>query len=130
MKKSVLFLSILLGVQLLHSQNQEKDSIKNLLAKAKDDTVSLSILDKLIFLKTWSNPEEALELAKQELLLAQKAKLSLAEANALANNASVLSVLGDYSHAIEYYLQCIKLSEQFKFNRSLQNQRVSEQGWD
>jgi two-component system, NtrC family, sensor kinase len=120
MKKSVLLLSILLSVQLLHGQNQENDSIRNLFATAKNDTARLYILDSFVWLKTWSNPEYALELAKRELLLARKVKLRQAEATALATNATVLSVLGDYSHAIDYYLQSIKLCEQFKYTKSLQ----------
>jgi hypothetical protein len=60
------------------------------------------------------------KLAKQQLLLARKAGLGRQKLNALASIARVLSVLGDYYHAIvDYYLQSIKLCEQLKYTDRL-----------
>ena len=113
MKKIVAFFLILFNTNFLYSQDAKNDSLKNLLTAAKDDSSKLSILGNLVFINTWSNPAQALLFAQQELLLARKAKLIDAEAAALENYANVLSVLGDYSHSIDYFLQSIKLCEKF-----------------
>jgi len=120
MKKSLLILTALLSMHLLYGQNARSESIRNSLAIAKSDSAKLSIIGKWIWITTWSDPEYALELAKQQLLLTKKAVPSKAEASALAHYATILSVLGDYSHAIDYHLQAIKLHEQLKDTAELQ----------
>ena len=102
MKKIIAFLLIFLSANLLYGQNSKIDSLKNLLRAAKDDSNKLSIYHELVWLGTWSNPAEALQFAKQELLLARKAKLIETEAKVLGNIANVLSVLGDYPNSIDY----------------------------
>ena len=120
MKKNLLILSAILTIHLLYSQEKIKDSLENLLRTARDDSARIAILGRLTWINTWSNPEHALELAKQQLLLARKTRMTQAEAISLASNAIVLSVLGDYSDAIEYYLQSNKLCEKFKYTSQLQ----------
>jgi len=120
MKKVAACFLIFLNINFLHSQNTKIDSLKNLLAAAKDDSTRLSIYAGSVWLSTWSNPAEALQLANQELLFAKKAKLINAEAIALGDIANVLSVLGDYSQSIDYFLQSIKLSEKFGLASPLQ----------
>jgi len=120
MKKTLLILTALLNMHLFHGQNARSDSIRNLLAIAKNDSAKLSVIGKWLWVTTWSDPEYALELAKQQLLLTKKARPSKAEAFALANYATVLSVLGDYSHAIDYHLQSIRLYEELKNTGELQ----------
>ncbi len=119
MKKNLLILTALLSIHLVYSQNRANDSLEKLLAAATNDSERISVLGSLAWVNTWSSPEHALELARQQLLLARKAGLGQAEADALASNAIVLSVLGDYSHAIDYYLQSIKLSEKLKYTNGL-----------
>ena len=119
MKKIIAFLLIFLSANLLYGQNSKIDSLKNLLRAAKDDSNKLSIYHELVWLGTWSNPAEALQFAKQELLLARKAKLIETEAKVLGNIANVLSVLGDYPNSIDYFLQSIKLSEKFGIRSTL-----------
>ena len=116
----MLILTALLSMHLLFGQNARSDSIRNLLAIAKDDSAKLSVIGRWLWITTWSDPEYALDLAKQQLLLTRKARPSKAEASALAGYATILSVLGDYSHAIEYHLQSIKLNEQLKNTSDLQ----------
>src|SRR5450432_3760705 len=111
MKILIPCLLLLLSFTKTICQNKTTDSLMQQLAIAKDDSGKLSTLAKLAFTNIWSNPEQALLFAQQELLLARKAKIKKAETLALWLNASVLSILGDYSHSINFYLQSIKLSE-------------------
>ena len=66
MKKNLLILSAILTIHLLYSQEKIKDSLENLLRTARDDSARIAILGRLTWINTWSNPEHALELAKQQ----------------------------------------------------------------
>ncbi len=101
------------------AQLPNTDSLKRLIATTKNDTVKIAAYETLVWKATWSDPIQALQLAKEELLWARKSNLVFAEEAALSSNAVVLSVLGDYRQAIDYYLQSIRQCERLGLTKSL-----------
>jgi len=114
MKKTLFVLTILLTNHILYGQNATRDSLSNLLKTAKSDSSKLSILQETIRLTMWSDPEYALKLAKQQLLLSKSVGDRRVEVIALQNHGTILSVLGDYPLAIDFHVQSIKLIEAFQ----------------
>ena len=117
---------MLIGSNFLFSQKMETDSLIHLLTDIENDSGKLIILNKLIDINIWSNPELALQFAQQGLLIAQKAKLRKAEIGMLSANGNILGVLGDYSHAIDFFLQSINLVEKLGYNNSMNYLNLSE----
>jgi two-component system, NtrC family, sensor kinase len=126
MMKFLFVFLMLIGANFLFSQKMETDSLTNLLSEEENDSSKLTILNKLIEINIWSNPDEALQFAQQKLLIARRTKQTSVEINALGDNGNIMTVLGDYSHAINFFLQSINLAEKFGGNRAMNYLNLSE----
>jgi signal transduction histidine kinase len=96
---------------LSNAQNIFPDSLKKELAQAKNDTARFSLLSHLAVMYTFSNPDSAMILTQQTITLAKKIKTDTVLSQALRTYAGVLSQTGNYSQAIYFGLESLKLVE-------------------
>jgi len=111
--KRIIFVFIL-SAMVLGSQAQQKkiDSLKKLIAAAKDDTsrvILMKDLDHLFFL---SKPDSAMATANEMLRISRSARFTRGELLALNDHGIVYRNMGNYPKALSYYLAAQKLAEQ------------------
>ena len=110
MKKSTIILYLFCLASSVNAQNW-LDSMKNLLASAKEDSTKLRLLSPLVTYYTYSIPDSALTYVQEEILLAKKMKSDVALSDALRGYGLILSIIGNYSKAIYYELESLKIAE-------------------
>jgi tetratricopeptide (TPR) repeat protein len=111
MLMQVLFLSlfVLLSAVELSAQAPPVDSLKKVMAAAKEDTVKVMTLAKLSFYNM--SFKDGLEQAQQGLELAKKIKFEKGEAACLMQMANQYFGISDEAAALHYYLEALKISE-------------------
>ncbi|HXL57109.1 MAG TPA: hypothetical protein VN958_12670, partial [Chitinophagaceae bacterium] len=118
MKKIIIILLYLFCLASSVNAQNWLDSMKNLLASAKDDTTKFKLLSSLVLFYTYSIPDSAITYVQKEMLLARKMKSDFFLSAALIGYGSILSVKGNYSQAIYFELEGLKVGERSKnFNR-------------
>jgi len=112
------FLMVLLVLLTFTSRAQDKaiDSLKQLLHSEIADTTRVMVLSILAYDLSYSRPDTALILAQQGRTLARQKGLVNGEANCLYSLGGIFSQTGNYSKALDYYLQALKKYE-FRHNR-------------
>ena len=87
------------------------DSLQHQLTEEKNDTLKLNLYTALYLAVKGSNPKRALEIANQELTLAQKLSIQQAIATACSNCCLANYSLGNYDAALQYGLKALKIRE-------------------
>ncbi len=105
--------TLVLLVFFLSGQAQQKqiDSLKKLIATAKDDTSRIMLTNQLSHLYVYSKPDSALKLAQQGQQMAKTAQFLKGEAYCLINISGVFSITGNYPRALSASLEALKISE-------------------
>jgi len=111
MKKIIIALYLFCMAGSVNAQNLWTDSIKNLLASAKEDSTKLRLLSPLVTYYTYSIPDSALTYAEKEISLSKKIKSDYASSFALRSYGGILSEMGNYSQAIYFELEALKAAE-------------------
>ncbi|MEO7802060.1 MAG: tetratricopeptide repeat protein, partial [Ginsengibacter sp.] len=114
MRKLVIPLLLLSYTSNLYCQNIEADSLKKVLATTPESQERVLALEGLSYAYVSAFPDTALQYAMEGLQLAQKINDSRGEAyctNALGN---VYFGVGDYSKALDMYLESLKMKEAIK----------------
>ncbi len=101
------------------AQNKTLDSLKQLLATAKQDTSRVLLLNRIGGAYFSSKPDTALVLAQQALALAKKTGFTKGEASSLNLSGTVFRTIGNYPKALEYYLEALKKSEAVGYTRGI-----------
>lgn len=124
LKKYPLFFLLLIFLsqtKFFYSQNQELDSLKIVLAKAKHDTNRLNILNYLVENSAegiWEQYNEQLGTAAEELLDAKDEKVrrvALGYKAAYINNCGFIAFhLGDVQKALDSYHESLKIQSDLK----------------
>lgn len=109
--KSSLIAILLLFTNTGHAQQNNVDSIKQLLLRGKQDTARVLLLNNLASYFLGSKPDTALYLAQQGLGQARKIQFVRGEANSLNTIGNVFWITGNYPKALETHLQALKLRE-------------------
>jgi two-component system NtrC family sensor kinase len=112
MRRTLITLIFLFGLQFAYAQNSKYDSLKNLLAAAKDDSTTLVRLNELFFEYLWSYPDSSLPYVQREILLAKQMNSKISLANAYVAYSWFYIIIGDYIQALHVTQEAIKLAEQ------------------
>jgi len=111
MRKSIgIVLSILLFVKVTAQQNTI-DSLHQLLATTREDTIKVNLLNQLSWNFSETKPDSNLFYGNQALELSKKIHYTEGEIFALLNTSSGFSLSGNYSKALENSLEALKKSE-------------------
>jgi len=111
MKFFVVFLFCVLSSIESTTQNHTIDSIKILLAYAKEDSSHVNLLGSLSSLYSESFPDSSLKLDQEALLLAKKINYTKGEILSISNLGFISMTRGDYITALELLFQAKKLNE-------------------
>ena len=112
MKKYFLLTALLFCFAATHAQKQKADSLAALLAKEKTDTGRVTYMWKISSYLYSYAPDSALRIAQKALFLSRRIKYVEGESRSLGQMANGFLSMSDYPHALEYYLQKLKLEEQ------------------
>ncbi|HEY2580835.1 MAG TPA: tetratricopeptide repeat-containing sensor histidine kinase [Mucilaginibacter sp.] len=105
--------SLLLFTSLFNVQAQKRgvDSLKKLIADAKEDTTKALLLNELGFRYVKLNPDSALLLSQQAMLLSRKSNFLTGQEKSFGNQASVFVATRNYPKALSSYLSSLKIYE-------------------
>ncbi|MDX2047579.1 MAG: tetratricopeptide repeat-containing sensor histidine kinase [Chitinophagaceae bacterium] len=112
MRKLIISFFFLFAFIFGQAQHAKYDSLKNVLAFAKNDSTKLTSLRNLIIECVFSYPDSAIPYLQQEILLAKKINSDLALANAYYDYGWYYVNIGDYPKALHSIQESIKLAEQ------------------
>src|SRR5438128_2549907 len=93
------------------SQRTIIDSLQGALTTEKTDTGRAIILSDLSYYYQKYKPDSALLLARRALQLSQDASFLRGQSNSLGQIAGAFNRLGNYTKALEYYLEQFKIEE-------------------
>jgi tetratricopeptide (TPR) repeat protein len=111
MKKFFFLLLPFLFEGLLHAQKQKADSISNLLGSEKSDTTKVNYLWQKASYQYSYAPDSAILIAQQGLLLSRQIKYAEGESRSLGQMANGFLGVGNYTRALEFYIQKLQLEE-------------------
>ena len=94
----------------LSPKAETTDSLKQLLAEAKEDTVKVNLLIKLSASTIARSPETSLLYADQALALSGKINYTDGKLNALNNKGEIYSAQGDYEKALKLFYEAYALA--------------------
>ncbi len=115
MKKLVLTILLITLFVAAYSQQKTIDSLKKLIAAAKEDTARAMLMNKLGVYYTNSKPDSALLLAQRILQISKAAQFDKGEAIALNLEGNVYEPKGDYTKALSAYLKSTKIAERIHY---------------
>ncbi len=103
----------------LPAQKQKADSLENLLTAEKTDTGKVKLMWQLAGVINVNDPERALLLSQQALVLATNIKYNEGQSKALGAMAYTFNIMGNYPKALELNLRRLKLEEKVNNPRNL-----------
>ena len=116
--KLVLCILFFLPAGLL-AQKNKVDSMYQLLAKEKIDTNRVNLMWEIGYETRGYDPEKALVITTEALLLAKRIKYDEGQSRALGIMATLFNKVGNYPRALEFNLQKLKLVEKSNNQRNL-----------
>ena len=117
-----LAVTLLLAILCLsaHTQQQKTiDSLKKLIATAKDDTTRVMQMSRLSAAYIYSKPDSALALANDMLRISKAAQDRKNEGRSLNSLGNVYMITCNYSKALTYMLSALKVDEQIGYRRGI-----------
>ncbi|WP_018616342.1 ATP-binding protein [Segetibacter koreensis] len=114
MKKITIILCLLCLTISVIAQTSWQDSVKNLLASAKDDTTKFKLLSPLVTYYTYSKPDSAIIYAQKQISIAKKNRSASFLSAALTGYGGIFSIIGNYPLAIYFELEGLKAAESAK----------------
>jgi two-component system NtrC family sensor kinase len=87
------------------------DSLKRVLTQTSADTTRVSLLTNLARVYRFYNPDTALILTQQALLLSRKLNFTRGEVRALNVFGSMMQSLGEYPKALEFEFEALSISK-------------------
>lgn len=119
LKKIVLVCLSLCSLLASHAQKNKADSLAELLRVEKIDSNKVNLLWNMASASNIYNPDTALILAEQSVILAKKIKYTEGESRALGVLANTFLKIGNYPKGLESYLEKLKIEEKRKNPRNL-----------
>ena len=111
MKIFFLWLLLLLSLKKTIGQDNYRDSLKQKLASAKEDTAKVNTLFNLTVFYTFTYPDTAASYATQGLQLAQKIGYKLGEAHCLGGLCLSFTFLGNFPSALDFGFKALAIFE-------------------
>src|SRR5678816_410222 len=105
-----IFIWVFIALQVTAQQNKF-DSLRQLLATTKKDTVKVNLLNQISWNFIETKPDSNLFYGNQALELSRKIHYTEGEIFALVNKSSGFTLGGNYSKALENSLEALKKSE-------------------
>jgi two-component system NtrC family sensor kinase len=105
---TLLLFALLLNV---YAQKKGIDSLKKLIADAREDSTKALLLNELGFRYVRLNPDSALLLSQQAMLLSRKSNFSKGQEKSFGNQASIFVATRNYPKALSAYLSSLKIYE-------------------
>src|SRR5438067_11838081 len=99
MRRTLITIIFLFGLQFVHAQNSNVDSLKHLLAFAKDDSTRFDHLRELSLEYLWSYPDSCMSYLQQEILLAKQIQSDVKLSIAYWDYGWFNIIIGDYPQA-------------------------------
>jgi len=118
-KKVSLLLAFLFLSPHLFAQKAKADSIIKLLRNEIEDTTRIKLMRDLASITSIYNPDTALSISYEALSLARKIKDTDGESLSLGALASTFRKIGNYTRALEFSLQKLRLEEKRNTPRNL-----------
>jgi two-component system NtrC family sensor kinase len=111
-----LFITIILlhSLHVVNGQQAKRDSLKNLLASANNDTSKLVCLNNLFYEYLYSYPDSAIVYVQQEISVAKKMQSDIALSGTYLSYADFFAIVGDFPQALHYVQESMKLAEKSK----------------
>jgi tetratricopeptide (TPR) repeat protein len=119
MKKIILLVLVVFNFSTGNTQNNVRDSLKQLLKHSKEDTSRVLQLADLSFVYHESGPDTAMTLAMQALSLAERLGFEKGKAVSLNRIGNVFYVLGNYPKAMESNLQALKIYKKINYEKGV-----------
>ena len=111
-KKYLLFFLYAFAFIPINAQYGAVDSLKNLLAKATDDSIRVSLFGSISDEYYLALPDSAMFYAQQGLALAIQNDYKRGQARSLARIGNVFTFVGDFTNALATHLESLKISEE------------------
>lgn len=111
MKKSLLLIFVFHFAEILYGQKQKADSVSQLLAVEKSDTVKAVYMWQKASYQYSYAPDSAILIAQQGWLLSKQIKYIEGESRSLGQMANGFLSIGNYTRALEFYIQKLQLEE-------------------
>jgi serine phosphatase RsbU (regulator of sigma subunit) len=113
MKRFCLYIFLLSCFLSFPSYSQNIDSLWTVFRNKKNpDSVRFSAFNDIAWEYLYTNPDSAFILGKEELEMARAKKLKNWESKSLNTVGASFQVRGNYTKAIEYYLESLKIREE------------------
>ena len=103
----------------IFAQHKTADSLNRLLAKEKEDTNRVPLMNRIAAAYINSKPDTALMIYEHALELSRKIKFKKGEANSLRGIGSVFYIMGNYPDALENALQSLKIAEELQDDKMI-----------
>ncbi len=114
MKKFLVVLLFLFPAFSLLGQNNYRDSLKEQLASAKDNSTRQALLNVLFYEYVFSYPDSSQNYVQQEILVARQMQSDLALSKAYIDYDGFFLIVGDYPQALRFVQKALKLAEKSK----------------
>jgi two-component system, NtrC family, sensor kinase len=111
MKRLTVTLLLLFLLSSVYAQKKSIDSLRKLAADAKEDTTRALLLNELGGRYVKINPDSALLLSQQAMLLSRKSNFFKGEVKSLGNQAGVFVATRNFPKALNSYLSSLKIYE-------------------
>ena len=119
MKRALTLTLLLFAIFTANAQRKQIDSLKKLIATAKDDTSRIAPMSKLAYIYLYSKPDSAIALANDMVRISKAAQYPKGEATGLNALGNVYVITGNYSKALTYFLSALKIDEQIGYHRGV-----------
>lgn len=119
-RRTGIFICVLIALQVTAQQNTV-DSLRQLLATTKEDTIKVNLLNQLSWNFIETKPDSNLFYGNQALELSRKIHYTEGEIFALVNTSSGFTLSGNYAKALENSLEALKKSEAINKEQLLAN---------
>jgi two-component system NtrC family sensor kinase len=114
MKNKIFLIIFLLFIQVVYAQQNEIDSLMNIINRQRKDTNEVIAKINLVGFYLFINPDSAIIMGRQAVDLARTLNYSTGEANALSLLGECLHLVGDFPQALECQFNALRISREIK----------------
>src|SRR5437764_13240802 len=114
MKNSILMVLFLLPIQIIVAQQNEIDSLMNVISKQTNDTTEVQALINVAGLYFFINPDSGIIMEKKAVDLARRLDYLKGEGIALNGLGEQLHTVGDFPQALEALFNALRIIREKK----------------